>query len=87
MSDRRLRPALAAAAALAALLGPALARAVEGIIFSGSVYVDQWGFVESRLAARASAQSFAPAASIQMPVRAFARNSVNMGWWLSFTAG
>ena len=66
MSDRRLRPALAAAAALAALLGPARARAVEGIIFSGSVYVDQWGFVDSRLAARASAQSFAPAASIKI---------------------
>ena len=66
MTDRRLRPALVAAGALAALLGPAVARAVEGIIFSGSVYVDQWGFVESPKAARASTQSFAPATSIKI---------------------
>ena len=69
MTDRRLRPALGAAAGLAlacALLGAAPARAVEGLIFSGSVYVDQWGFVESREAARKAPQSVAPMTSIKV---------------------
>jgi hypothetical protein len=54
------------AAILAALLGAAPARAVEGIIVSGSVYVDQWGFMESRDAAQRAPQSFAPATSIKV---------------------
>lgn len=70
MTDRHLRPALAAAAgglALAALLAPGPSRAVEGIIFSGSVYVDQWGFVEPRGApARSAPQSLAPMTTVKV---------------------
>lgn len=65
MTDRR-RPALAAAA-LAALLAAPPARAVEGIIFSGSVFVDQWGFVEARQdPARKSPQSLAPMTTLKV---------------------
>ncbi len=62
------RTALAAGAALfaAALVRPGPARAVEGVHFSGSVYVDQWGFVESREAAKHAAQSFSPSTSIKI---------------------
>jgi hypothetical protein len=71
MTDRHLRPAsvarfVAAALAGAALLGAPPARAIEGLIFSGSVYVDQWGFVESRDAARRAPQSLAPATTIKV---------------------
>jgi hypothetical protein len=71
MTDRppRPRPARAAlsAAVLAALVASPPARAVEGIIFSGSVFVDQWGFAEPRSdAARRSAQALAPAASLKV---------------------
>ena len=64
MTDRRLAARVAAGALLAAaLLRAAPAAAVEGIIFSGSVYVDQWGFPGAREAARRSPQAFAPATS------------------------
>jgi hypothetical protein len=64
---RRLALAVAGAALLgAALVGPAPAHALEGIIFSGSVYVDQWGFYRSREAAKRAPQSFAPATSIKV---------------------
>jgi hypothetical protein len=72
MIDRHLSAAsstrltLAALVAGAALLAPATARAVEGLIFSGSVYIDQWGFLDSQDAAKRSAQSLAPAASIKI---------------------
>jgi len=69
MTDRPLRAALGAAGAalLAASVATATpARAIEGIIFSGSVYVDEWGFVDSHDAARRAPQSFAPATSIKI---------------------
>lgn len=80
MTDRHLPRARAARLALgaglvaAALLVAPPAGAIEGVIFSGSVYVDQWGFVrgaglpgeDAREAARRSAQSFAPATSIKV---------------------
>jgi hypothetical protein len=77
MTDRRPSPgprlALGAALAAAALLAAPPARAIEGVIFSGSVYVDQWGFVrdagprdEATEAAKRSPQSFAPATSIKV---------------------
>lgn len=60
-------PACAGAVLLVgALLAAAPAAAVEGIIFSGSVYVDQWGFPGEREAARRSPQAFAPATSIKV---------------------
>jgi hypothetical protein len=81
MTDPRPRPIASAAARLAlaaALLGAAPAAAIEGVIFSGSVYVDQWGFVkDDRLvgpdgvesataAAKRSQQGAAPAMSIKV---------------------
>jgi len=69
MTDRLPRLALGAAGAtlLAASLAAATpARGIEGIIFSGSVYVDEWGFVGARDAARRAPQSFAPATSIKV---------------------
>jgi hypothetical protein len=73
MTDRPPRPGGVARAGLAAavlaagaLAAPAPAAAVEGVVFSGSVYVDQWGFVESRDASRRAPQAVAPAASIKV---------------------
>src|SRR5690349_8490065 len=70
MTDRRLRlrPTVAAAAlALAASLAPSPARALEGVIFSGSVFVDQWGFIDARKApAKNSQAGFAPMASLKV---------------------
>jgi cytochrome c553 len=68
MTDRHLRPALVAAAglALAATLVAAPARAVEGLIFSGSVFVDEWAFLDSQKAAKASPQGLAPMASMKV---------------------
>jgi hypothetical protein len=70
MTDRHLRTALAAAAGLALVAGLAAApraRALEGTIFSGSVYVDQWGFVDARKSpARNASASLAPMASIKV---------------------
>jgi hypothetical protein len=67
MTDRRLAARVAASALLAAaLLRAPPAAAVEGIIFSGSVYVDQWGFPGEREAARRSPQAFAPATSLKV---------------------
>jgi hypothetical protein len=67
MIDRALAArAVAGALLVAALLGAAPAAAVEGIIFSGSVYVDQWGFAGAREAADASPQAFAPATSLKV---------------------
>jgi hypothetical protein len=67
MTERRLAARVAAAALLAAaLVRAAPAAAVEGIIFSGSVFVDQWGFPGEREAARRSPQAFAPATSLKV---------------------
>jgi hypothetical protein len=70
MTDRHVRLALAALAGLAvgAILGVApAARALEGTIFSGSIFVDQWGFVEARKApARNSPGSFAPMTTLKV---------------------
>ncbi len=68
MTDRHLRLALAAAGGLvlAGLLAAAPARAVEGLIFSGSVYVDQWGFVDDQVAAKKSPQGMAPMTSMKV---------------------
>ncbi len=70
MTERHLRHGLAAAAGAVlacALLAPGPARAVEGIIFSGSVFVDQWGFVEARQdPARKSPQSLAPMTTLKV---------------------
>jgi hypothetical protein len=57
-------PALLLALA-AALAAPGPARAAEGVIYSGSAYVDYWGFLDRGVAARAP-QSVAPAASIKI---------------------
>lgn len=70
MTDRLVRLALAAVAGLAAavVLGaPPAARALEGTIFSGSIFVDQWGFVEAREApARNAPGSFAPMTTLKV---------------------
>jgi hypothetical protein len=70
MTDRHVRLALAALAGLAvgAILGAApAARALEGTIFSGSIFVDQWGFVEARKApARNAPGSFAPMTTLKV---------------------
>jgi hypothetical protein len=70
MTSRHAGPVLAAAAGAVlagALLAAAPARAVEGLIFSGSVYVDQWGFTEPRKdPAKKSAQSLAPMTTLKV---------------------
>jgi cytochrome c553 len=70
MTDRRDLPRLAAAAvglaALAALAAPRAAGAAEGVIYSGSAYVDYWGFPDDKKAAAASPQGIAPMASIRI---------------------
>jgi len=64
----RLAPAgvLAVLAALAALATAAPARAAEGVIYSGSAYVDYWGIPDDEEAAERSPQGMAPAASIKV---------------------
>jgi hypothetical protein len=66
MTDRRAARLGLGALLAAALLGAAPAGAVEGVIFSGSVYVDQWGFPGASDAAKRSAQALAPATSIKV---------------------
>jgi cytochrome c553 len=69
MTDRRLRLALAAVAvlAVAASLAATPARALEGIIWSGSVFVDQWGFLEkSKTARKSTSPGFAPMTSLKV---------------------
>lgn len=64
MIDRRHR--LAGALALAALaLAAAPARAAEGVIYSGSAYVDYWGIPDKDVASRAP-QAVAPATSLRI---------------------
>jgi hypothetical protein len=67
MTDRRTprlaRPAAALALALA--LGGGTARAAEGVIYSGSAFVDYWGFLDRGVADRSS-QGVAPAASVRL---------------------
>jgi hypothetical protein len=66
LHPRTARAAVGAALLAATLLPAPPARAVEGFIFSGSVFVDQWGFVESQEASLRAPQSVAPAASIKI---------------------
>ena len=68
MTDRPLRLALASAGlVLAATLAPTPARGLEGIIFSGSVFVDQWGFLDARKPPAKSAQpGLAPMTSLKV---------------------
>lgn len=53
--------------ALAALCAASPALAAEGVLFSGSAYVDYWGIPDSAAASR-SPQSFAPATSIKIGI-------------------
>jgi hypothetical protein len=67
----RTAAALAGIALAGATLGVAArAHALEGLIFSGSVYVDQWGFPlpekDSTAAAKSAPQGMAPAATIKV---------------------
>ncbi len=63
MTDRAARRLALLASLL--LAGPALA--AEGVLFSGSAYVDYWGIPDEAVAAR-SPGSFAPATSIKIGV-------------------
>lgn len=54
-------------AAAAALLAPAAARATEGVIYSGSAYVDYWGIPDRAVGERAP-QAVAPMTSIRLGV-------------------
>jgi len=63
MTDRRARRLVLVAALCAA--GPALA--AEGVLFSGSAYVDYWGIPDRGVASRAP-QSFAPSTSIKIGI-------------------
>jgi hypothetical protein len=68
MTDRLARRApalLVAAAAIAAIAEAGAARAAEGVIYSGSAYVDYWGFPDRQIAARAP-QAVAPATSVKL---------------------
>jgi hypothetical protein len=66
MTERRsLRHAALALAA--ALLAPGAARAAEGVIYSGSAYVDYWGIPDAEAAA-ASPESVAPMTSIRLGI-------------------
>jgi len=58
---------LARLLALAALCTASPALATEGVLFSGSAYVDYWGIPDREVATR-SAQSFAPATSIKIGI-------------------
>ncbi len=64
MTERRARrlPLL-----VAALLAPAAGRAVEGVIYSGSAYVDYWGIPEKAIGAR-SPQGATPMASLRIGI-------------------
>jgi hypothetical protein len=65
MTERTRRRALLL---LAAALGPpAATRAAEGVIYSGSAYVDYWGVPDEDVAA-GSPQGVAPAASIRIGI-------------------
>lgn len=57
----------AIALAVAALLAPAAASAVEGVIYSGSAYVDYWGIPDKTVASH-SPQGVAPAASLRIGI-------------------
>jgi hypothetical protein len=66
MTDRLVRRAPAVLAALAAALAPGEpARAAEGVIVSGSAYVDYWGIPDRAVATR-SPQALMPATSLKV---------------------
>lgn len=66
MTDRSARRrALLGLAALAALLGATGARAAEGVLYSGSAYVDYWGVPDRTVASR-SPGAVAPATSLKI---------------------
>jgi hypothetical protein len=64
----RLSPlATVATAAALALLAPRAARATEGVIYSGSAYVDYWG-IPDKTAVKAAPAGVAPMASMRIGV-------------------
>ncbi len=66
MTDRRDLPRLAAVAALlAAVAAPRAARAAEGVIYSGSAYVDEW-VVPDKTVGKNSPQGVAPMTSLRI---------------------
>lgn len=65
MTDATGRRASALLAALAAALVPAGARAAQGVLYSGSAYVDYWGIPDRGVATR-SARSVAPSTAIKL---------------------
>jgi hypothetical protein len=67
MTERRVAAPAAVLALAAALLAPGAAGAVEGVIYSGSAYVDYWGIPDPD-AADASPKSVAPMTSIRLGI-------------------
>ncbi|HEY6002801.1 MAG TPA: hypothetical protein VIV57_07985 [Anaeromyxobacter sp.] len=67
MTERPVRRAPALLLGLAGLLAPSLAAAAasEGVLYSGSAFVDYWGLPDRTVASHAP-QSFAPSASIKI---------------------
>ena len=65
MTDRAARRAPARLFALALLGAPAAGAAADGVIYSGSAYVEYWGIPDRAVASHAP-QSVAPAASIKI---------------------
>jgi hypothetical protein len=65
MTERRPPIPLACAVLAAVFLAPVAARAAEGVIYSGSAYVDYWG-IPDKTVAKSSPQGMAPMASIRI---------------------
>ncbi len=65
MTERRAGRLLARAVLAAALLAPVAGRAAEGVIYSGSAYVDYWGIPDQEVA-KSAPQGMAPMASLRI---------------------